>query len=122
MDIFSTDAFLRSVRSRHIGHGRCPRRRKDPLVFDRQVHLQELAPVIAEDIASEQPILFFVPLDGVLHVVVIAQPQLFFTAATLLACNRWQTPDLGVLLFVIFQTWVHQVEPALLARADEVIE
>ena len=73
-EIFSTDVFRQDGRSRHIGEGRGPRRREDALVLDRHVKLQELAPVVAEDIAVEQPILIFVPLDGVLHVVIFAQP------------------------------------------------
>ena len=60
MEVFSTDDFGKNTRSRHIGQGRGPRRREDALVLDRQVQLQELAPVVAEDIALEQPILFLV--------------------------------------------------------------
>src|SRR5205809_6048424 len=77
MKVVGTDGFRRNIRPRHIGQGRGPRRREDALVLDRQMQLQELAPVVAEDIALEQPVLFFVPLDGVLHVVVFAQPIAF---------------------------------------------
>src|SRR5258706_376676 len=77
MKVFRTGGFRHNIRSRHIGQGGGPRRREDALVLDRHVQLQELAPVVAEDIAVEQPILFFVPLDGVLHVVVFTQPIAF---------------------------------------------
>jgi len=39
--------------------------------------LQELAPVLAEHVAREQPILFDVPLDCVFHVVILTQPIAF---------------------------------------------
>src|SRR5215471_15582136 len=58
MEVFSADAFRHNIGSRHIGQGGGPRRREDALVLDRHVQLKELAPVVAEDIAVEQPILF----------------------------------------------------------------
>src|SRR6516225_2840751 len=73
MAVFSTDDFRQNIRSRHIGQGRGPRRREDALVLDREVQLKELAPVLAVDIAGRQPILFYVPLDCVFHVIVFAE-------------------------------------------------
>ena len=77
VEVFGTDGFGIDTRSRHIGQGRGPRRREDALVLDRQVQLQELAPVLTEDITGYQPILLFIPLDGVLYVVVVTQPIAF---------------------------------------------
>jgi hypothetical protein len=37
----------------HISQGRGPGRREDALIFDREVQLQELTSVLAEDIACE---------------------------------------------------------------------
>jgi hypothetical protein len=72
--VFSTDHFRPCVGPWHISQGRGPRRREHALIFDRHVQLQELASVLAEGIAVEQPILPYVPLDRVFHVIVFAQP------------------------------------------------
>src|SRR3954469_10166321 len=77
MDVFSTDGFPQNRRSRHVGQGRGPRRREGALVLDGQVQLQEFAAMPAEDVAGQKPILFFIPFDSVLHVVVVTQAKAF---------------------------------------------
>src|SRR4051812_36990988 len=77
MDVFSTDGFPQNRRSRYVGQGRGPRRGEGALVLDGQVQLQEFAAMPAEDVAGHQPILFFVPFDSVLHVVVVTQAKAF---------------------------------------------
>jgi hypothetical protein len=52
------------------------------------VQLQKLAPVLALHIAGRQPILFYVPLDCVFHVVVFAQPIAFSPVALPLRSAR----------------------------------
>src|SRR5215470_5834356 len=77
MGVFSTDNLWPRAGPRYVSKRRGPRRREDPLILDRQLQLQELATMAAENIAGKQPILLFVSLDCILHVVVIAQPIAF---------------------------------------------
>src|SRR5260370_31544388 len=51
--IFGTDPFRYVVGPRHISQGRGPGRREYAVILDRHVQLQELATVLAEDIAIE---------------------------------------------------------------------
>jgi hypothetical protein len=50
--VFRTDPFRYLVGPGHTGQGRAPRRREDAFIFDRHMKLQELAAVIAEDVAA----------------------------------------------------------------------
>src|SRR6266436_2948445 len=50
--VFRTDSFRNLVGPRHIGQGRRPGRCEDAFIFDRQMQLQELASVLAKDIAD----------------------------------------------------------------------
>src|SRR5215471_13479710 len=77
MGVFSTDNLWPRGGPRYVSKCRGPRHREYTLILDRQLHLQELAAMAAENIPGEQPILLFVSLDCVLHVVVIAQPIAF---------------------------------------------
>ena len=72
MRVFSTDNFRPCVGPRYICDRRSPGCREDAFIFDGQVQLQELATMPAVDVASRQPILFFVPLERILYVVVFA--------------------------------------------------
>src|SRR5258708_32036948 len=67
--IFGTDRFRYLVGPRHISQGRGPGRREDAFILDRHMQLQELAAVLAEDIAVKQPILFFISIECVFYVV-----------------------------------------------------
>ena len=73
----STDNLWPRGGPRYVSQRRGPRRREDTLILDRQLQLQELAAMAAENIAGKQPILLCVSLDCVLHVVVIAQSIAF---------------------------------------------
>src|SRR5262249_32975787 len=77
MGVFSTDNLWPRARPRYVSKRRGPRCREDTLILDRQLQLQELAAMAAENIAGKQPILPYISLDCVLHVVVIAQPIAF---------------------------------------------
>src|SRR5580692_1610626 len=72
--VFRTHDLRPYLGTRDIGQGRGPWRREDLFILDRHVHLHELAAVLAEGIAIEQPVLLYVSLDGVFDVVVVAQP------------------------------------------------
>src|SRR6185503_4309682 len=71
--IFRTDAF-RYFRRWHIGQCCGPRGGEDAFIFYCHMKLHELAAVLAEDIAVEQPIFLLVPLERIFHVVIGAQP------------------------------------------------
>src|SRR4030095_6309276 len=65
--VFGADRFVERIAARYIGQRRGKWRGEDAFVLDRHMHLQELAPMLAEYIPGEHPILFGVPFESVLH-------------------------------------------------------
>src|SRR5215813_15232228 len=58
MGVFSTDNLWPRAGPRYVSKRRGPRRREGPLILDRQLQLQELATMAAENIARKQQFCF----------------------------------------------------------------